>query len=414
MKVLHVSFQDDGGGAAKGAYRLHTSMLSENVDSKLLVIRKKTKDPSVIQVPFIYKVINYIQRKLCKIILLLHKPEFPRYQSLNIFSSRIYKLINASDAEIVQFHWINENTVGIPDFKKINKPIVWKLADMWAFSGSEHYLPNSDRYINGYTKSNRTEGIKGIDISKFVWQQKFKYWKNINLTIVCPSKWLVECARSSLLFKNTQIINIPNPVDLNIFKPCKDRKLIRQKLKLPLDKKLILYSSILPATKDPRKGYIFLEQCLYSLTKHLDPSEVCIVFMGAESHEKEFHGIKTYNLHQQHDEYEIASIYSSVDVCAVPSVSDNLPNTIKESMACGTPCVAFDVGGVPDMIEHKINGYLVTPEDTLEFGIGLAWVLSQDKKTISSAARLSAYELHNPKSRVNDYINLYSDILSQK
>lgn len=388
-------------------------MLLHGVNSELLVIKKRTDDPTVFRVPLQVRIQNYIWNKLSKFILIFQKSPDQAFRSLNIFPTSISEAINKSDADIVQLHWVGLNTIGISDFKKIKKPIVWKLPDMWAFCGSEHYTFHENRYIDGYTSSNRPLDDRGIDFDKFVWRQKQKHWNNINLTIVCPSKWLTNCAKSSYLFKNYAVYNIPNPINLDLYKPPHEINSGRNYFNLPLEKKLILFVSSQKAS-DPRKGFDYLDGCIRELVKCFSPSSLRIVVIGIKTTQKDIHGVQLINLGYIWDEEELPLAYSAADVYLCPSNADNLPNTVKEAMACGTPCVAFDVGGVKEMVLHKRNGYLAPVGDGLELANGIKWILSQDKAKLSAEARKSAYIFHDPKSRVRDYLNVYNRILDLK
>ncbi len=413
MKVLHVCFADKGGGAAIGAYRSHTAMLSQGVKSNLLVARKRTTDPTVIRLPFSMRLRIFIWRKLSAIILKFQLYNDYAFRSLNIFPTGIHNIINDSDADIVQFHWISFNTVAIQEFKKIRKPIVWKLPDMWAFCGSEHYTFNEARYAEGYKASNKSDNHYGLDLDKIVWLQKKKHWGKVNMTIVCPSKWLAKCAKSSYLLKKYPIHNIANPINMDIYKPASDIKIAREHFNLPIDKKVILFSS-LHKLKDPRKGFGYLDGSIHELTKKIEPSTLCIAIMGIKTKLKSIHGVAIVNLGYLEEDNEMALAYSSANVCFFPSNADSTPNTIKESMSCGTPCVAFDIEGVQEMITHKQNGYLVPVGDVTGLSEGLEWTLSQDESLLSSAVRDSAFKLHDHKSRVKDYLELYSRILSSQ
>jgi len=411
MKVLHVCYANRGGGGAIGAYRLHTAMLSQGVNSRLLVIKKRGADPTLVRAPFLIRLANLIARKLSRYILKLQKPADRSYRSLNIFPTGIWRVINSLDADIVQLHWINENTLGISEFKHIRKPIVWKLPDMWAFSGCEHYPTDSTRPFAGYSKANRASGARGFDLDRFVWDQKRRHWKDLDLTIVTPSKWLAECAKSSYLFQRYPVHNIPNPINLDVFRPAADAGKVREFFKLPPAKKLILFAS-LTSLKDPRKGFGFLEKCMCRLAEKINPYDYRIVIMGYRVPYASLGGIEIINLGYMEEELNVAMAYAAMDVCVAPSYADNLPNTIKESMACGTPCVAFDTGGVPDMITHKVNGYLAPVNDVEEFCNGLLWILSADYPAISKAAREAAIKLHSPEFIVSQYLGLYEDVLA--
>ncbi|HKK16249.1 MAG TPA: glycosyltransferase [Gammaproteobacteria bacterium] len=411
MKVLHVCYADKEGGGAIGAHRLHTSMLSQNVDSTLLVIKKRTYDPTVQRVPRHIRLANLAGRHLSRFLLQLQKPADKSYRSLNILPTGIGNYINTLDADIVQLHWINENTIGIPEFRNIKKPVVWKLPDMWAFSGSEHYPPGNERAEKGYTKLNRIEGAGGLDIDRLIWKLKKKYWKDLDLTIVSPSKWLADRARASDLFRNYPVHNIANPINLDRYRPAANIASARKFFRLPVDKKLVLFVSLTRLT-DPRKGFGFLEKCLEEYSKSINPAEYRFVVMGRRIPVPEIGGIEVINLGYLSEEADIALAYSAADVLAAPSYADNLPNTIKESMACGTPCVAFNTGGIPDMITHRESGYLCPVDDITEFCNGLQWVLSGKIEKLSIAARDAAIKFHDPENIVKMYLDLYENILA--
>lgn len=412
MKVLHVCFSDKGGGAYIGARRLHRSMLENGVDSTLLVMKKRTRDPTVRQAPLRIRCQNIIWRKISRWILKLQSNADRDFRSLNIFPTTLPNFINDFGADIVQFHWVCENTVSVTDLPRIKAEIVWKLPDMWSFSGCEHYNVRNNRAVEGYTSDNVPDDQSGLDIDRYVWQLKQALWKKKRLTIVCPSKWLYECAKKSKLFQHREIRNIHNPVNLDFYKPSDDKMGLRESLKLPQDKKLILYSTS-QQKDDPRKGFQYLDDTLSGLAEKINPEQCAVVIIGITHDLPDISGIQVINLGYVWEEYLITRIYAAVNVCLFPSLADNLPNIIKESMACGTPCVAFDAGGTREMVTHKINGYLAPSGDVDELVSGINWVFQQNEKELSAAARETACRLHNTKDRVADYLTLYEKLLAE-
>lgn len=411
MKVLHVCFSDNVGGAFIGAHRLHSCMVATGIDSELLVIKKRTSDPGVIAAPTGLKIQDLLWRKISRLILLAQRTPDNEFRSLNLFPTSINKIINSHDADIVQFHWIGNNTIGVPEFRKIKKPIVWKLPDMWAFCGCEHYTKHANRYMEGYNRQNKPADHRGLDIDRYSWEQKRKYWKNLDMTIVCPSKWLAECAGKSLLFKDYPIYNIPNPIDMDIFKPATDLAAARSYFNLPAEKRLILFSSLAKASYT-RKGFHYLDKCILEFSRSVDKSLYKIIIMGQRIPKKHLHGIDVINLGIIMDIKDLALAYAAMDVTVVPSDADNLPNVIKESMACGVPCVSFDTGGIPEMISHKVNGYLAPVGDYKDLSMGLEWIFSQENSGICNAARNSAMQLHGHVKIIKRYTDIYNRILS--
>ena len=416
MRVLHVCFADSDEGGAIGAFRLHQAMLSQRVDSKYLAIRKRREDDNVITPGFLTRALVKIWNIVGQKILKLQRSNDGNYRSLNIFPTGVHYIINNYNADVVQFHWINRNTISIRELTKVRSPVVLKLPDMWAFNGTEHYLAPgaTERYRSGYLGNNRQEGDVGLDIDRWVWRYKCRVWKKAKFTIVTPSKWLGECAKNSLLFSRLRVVNIPNPIDLERFRPAQNKLDARIVLGLPLDKRLILFGSI-QANTDRRKGYHHLCAALEALGKSGTMREdVELLIFGTLSMGKEsLSGITAHHLGTINDESLLIAIYNAADVMVLPTEADNLPNTIQEATACGTPCVGFKVGGMPDMIKHKETGYLANPFDTQDLATGIDWVLKNRGAALSRRVRENAERLFCPAERVTDYLDLYNKILQQ-
>ena len=412
MRVLHVVHTDSDGGGAIGAYRLHQAMLSQEVDSKMLVIRKRRHDKTVIRAAFLVRLLVKIGRTAGVQLLKLQRSRNTNFRSLNLFPTGIHRQINNYKPDIVQFHWVNRNTISIREITRINAPVVWKLPDMWAFCGSEHYLlPGSqERYRQGYSRANRLLGDVGLDIDKWVWRYKQWAWRNATFAVAAPSKWLAKCASDSVLFGQRKIVNIANPIDLDRFQPLKQKNDARIILGLPQDKKLILFGSYFAKT-DSRKGYHHLQEALELLGDADSKEYELVVFGTVEEGMQDIHGIRAHMLGTITDERLLIAVYIAADVMVLPTEADNLPNTIQEATACGTPCVGFNIGGMPDMVAHKDTGYLATPFDAAELAEGLKWVLANTGDNMTGRVRDKACVLFSQKDRVADYIDLYNEMI---
>ncbi|WP_419174914.1 glycosyltransferase [Desulfosediminicola sp.] len=411
LKILHVCFSDSFEGGAIGAFRLHRTMVDNNINSYLLVYRKNTNDPRVIRLPIFNRLLIYLYSYLTKWILKLDKSPDVGFRSLNIFPTGTHKQINKLKPDIVQLHWINNNTISIAEISKIHAPVVWKLPDMWAFSGVSHYvLPDQ---INRYTYHNNkipaNPNQHGLDLEKYVMLHKKRCWSNKTLTIVTPSKWLAKCAKESVLFNNYRIKNIANPINFNHFKSIK-RKEARNLFSLPLNKKLILFSGI-NSTHDKRKGFSYLIDALKLIQSKENKHDIELLVMGSYGPKK--HSIAGYPVNflgRLRDNVSICAGYNSADILVLPTLADNLPNVVKEAMACGIPCVGFNIGGMPDMITHKRTGYLAEPFSSEDLAKGILWTLNQDQVNMSKQVRSDALRIHSPKKRCTDYIQLYNEI----
>lgn len=414
MKILYLSYSDIRGGASIGAYRLHQGFLNNQIKSNL-VVHKKFSDDFTVFGPHtnFKKIVNYLKPQFIKIVLKTQKHRNKVDHSINLLPSNLHKFINKSDADIVILHWVGAEMISIAEIGKITKPLVWRLADQWAFCGAEHYtLPGQDvRYREGYTKQNKSEGDKGLDIDKWTWKRKVKHWLNKDMTIVTGSKWLADCARVSYLHRNKKIEVIPSGINTNVYKPI-DKQIARDILNLPQDRKLILFGSM-SASSDPRKGFHLLQPALQKLTEKSNIDMAAVVFGASRPQQAPDFQMPCFYLSILQDDWSLALAYSAADVFVLPTMQDNLPYTVIEAMCCQTPCVSFEIGGLPEMIDHMENGYLAPPFDTEALAEGLQLILEKDqlRQNMSIQCREKALQEYDVNVQVSRYMNLFDNIL---
>jgi glycosyltransferase involved in cell wall biosynthesis len=285
---------------------------------------------------------------------------------------------------------------------------------MWAFTGGCHYSQDCERYTASCGACVQLGSSKDRDLSRWVWQRKAKAWKNLNLTIVALSSWLAKCANSSSLFKAQRVEIIPNGLDIEIYRPI-NRKVARELLKLPQDKQILVFGS-LKATGDKRKGFYLLQPALQELSKSGWKDKLELVIFGASQPENppEF-GFKAHYLGTLSDDLSLALVYSAADVFVVPSTQENLANTVMEAISCGIPCVAFNIGGMPDMIEHQENGYLAQPYKIEDLAQGIVWVLENQERyqKLSHRARKKAEQEFTLEIQAQRYLSLFTEILTE-
>ncbi|MGB3242574.1 MAG: glycosyltransferase, partial [Candidatus Omnitrophota bacterium] len=252
------------------------------------------------------------------------------------------------------------------------------------------------------------------DLSRWNWQRKAKSWKNLDLTIVTPSTWLARRAKESSLFKNRRIEIIANGIDTNVYKPV-DKKTSRSMLNLSQNKLLILFGAMSPLG-DYRKGFHLLQPALQNLSKSGWGAKVEIVIFGASKPEnpKDL-GLKTNYLGYLKDDISMVLAYSAADVMMVPSIQEAFGQTASESLACGTPVVAFDTSGLKDIVEHQKNGYLARPHEVEDLAKGIIWVLEdeQRRRNLSLRAREKAEEEFSLETQTRAYLKLYEEILQK-
>ncbi len=315
--------------------------------------------------------------------------------------------------DLVHLSWVNSGFLKIETLKRFKRPIVWTLHDMWPFTGGCHYDDECGRFRQSCGKCPAMHSEIDRDLSRQIWQRKKESWQNVPIVAVAPSQWLADMARSSSLFKDQRIEVIPNGIDTDRFKPL-DKRAVREALGLPQDKHLVLFSA-LSATSDMRKGNQFLIPALKKIAQVGWGENIELLVSGASAPESPPDlGMKVHYMGLLHDEISMALLYSAADTTVAPSMQENLSNSVMESLSCGTPVVAFKVGGMPDMIDHQTNGYLARGFEPEDLAAGIMWVLDNHsrRELLSQFARESAVERYSLKRIANRYLTLYQEILN--
>lgn len=414
MKVLHINSYDIHGGAANAVYRINKALNAYGIDSKMLVKEKFSTNKTIYPIK---KVKFNNLRTTCKIIyeqsyLRLYKRRKNVIFSIAKVGTNIIDEDILKKADIIHLHWINEGTISLKQLKKLselNKPIVWTLHDMWPFTGGCHYSGNCDKYKKVCGRCNILGSEKINDLSTKTFNKKKKLFKNMNLEVVCCSNWLANCAKESELFKNKNITVIPNCIDKKIYKPI-NSKLAKEILNLDINKKYILFGAD-NSINDERKGYKYLIESLKMFSNSKYNNNVGLLVFGGIGKEENL-PFKVKFFGRLYDDVSLNLIYSAADVFVAPSLEDNLPNTIMESLFSGTPVVAFNIGGIPDMIKHKFNGYLAEEKNSTDLCKGIEYILSNCNKNedIRKNCRDFAIKNFNEENIANKYIKIYKKI----
>lgn len=410
MKILIVNTSDIQGGAARAAYRLHKSLLSSGVDSQMLVQNKSSDDFTVQTMANtkIQKGISKLRPTLDSIPVRFYKNKTKTLFSPSLlpFSSVVDK-INELNPDIVHLHWICGGMIRIEDIAKIKAPIVWSLHDNWAFTGGCHIMWECEKYKDECRACPRLGSEKENDLSKKIFERKQKaYSSKKDITIVGLSNWLNECSKNSTLLKDKKHLNLPNPIDTDIFKPF-DKEKSRELWSLPQDKKLVLFGAN-SATSDINKGFKELSEALNKLEgKDIE----FVVFGSSKPQNAPDFGFKTHYLGHLHDDVSLVTLYSAVDVMIVPSLQEAFGQTASESMSCGTPVVAFGATGLLDIVEHQQNGYLAKPFESEDLAHGIEWVLNATNyDELCQNAREKVVREFDSKVVAKKYVELYSEI----
>lgn len=411
MKVLLISFSDLLGGAARATYRIHRSLLSANVDSRMFVVKKFSHDQTVCS-PYSFgsRLCLRLRSGLSSTISsLVHTSDISPL-SLSLFPSFLSSVINRTSADIVHLHWVQSEMLSISDISRIKKPIVWTFHDMWPFCGAEHYS-TTERFIDGYTPLNSSLEDDRLDLNRYVWYSKHNRWRN-DFQIVCPSRWLSKLAVQSKLMRNCNVKTIPNPIDTCTWFPV-DKIEARKRLGLPLESLLLTFGSMGCAEKW-RKGFDLLISSLQHVKSlSLSPSIRIVIFGISNTDMLNDLGFPVHDIGCVNNDIMLRDIYSASDALLIPSRLDNLPNIGLEAHACGLPIVGFNVAGLPDIVKHMYSGYLACPYSTSDFAAGVSWVLELSRSPrLSCNARRRAVSLWSPSQVAKKYMSVYQSVLS--
>lgn len=414
MQPLILSTYDTAGGAAKASLRLHQGLRQQGISSRMLVQAKLGDESTVSEINSRKgKVLAKVGHALDAV-----PPVFYRNRQKVEFSTQwapdaIGSAIKDINPDLVNLHWTNESFVKIESLRAWNKPLVWTLHDMWAFTGGCHYNQDCERYTQTCGNCPQLGSDRHNDLSHWVWQRKRKAWQALDLTIVTPSAWMAQCAKSSSLFKDCRVETIPNGIDIQTYRPI-EQKLARHLLGLPQDKALLLFGAV-NATSSPRKGFHLLQDALQNMQGLENRKELELMVVGASRPQIEQDTtLKAHYLGKLSDDISLALVYSAADVFVAPSTQDNLPNTLVEAMACGVPCVAFKVGGISEIIDHEKNGYLAKPFDTIDLARGINWVLEDffRYKSLKSQSRKTATYKFSREHQASRYTALFESLIT--
>ena len=427
MKILQISTCDINGGAARATYRLHQGLREIGQDCRMLVRHKESQDDTVVLVDaeerpenpnedfFLSDIIQpyYIDSNQTELSNTLFSLSYPGYD--------LSELPVVQSADIVNLHWVAQyqSLVTLHRLFALGKPVVWTLHDQWAFTGGCHYSAGCEKYQSDCVECPQL-GDDPFNLPAAILKDKLEIFKDADLTIVTPSRWMAECARRSRLFKDLKIEVIPNSLETDIYIPLPKPE-AKEEIGISPEAITMLFGAIDGSEK--RKGFFELVNaikfCLNEdvFQKLLQDDKIRLICFGRPSHELESIGIPFVALGHLDSDEKIRSAYSAADIFLLPSLEDNLPNTILESMSCGTPVVAFDVGGLPDMVINGVTGQLVSLSDSRKMGETIIDLIQKPdlRKSMGKEGRKRAEKEYSLKVQAERYSDLYKELhLSNK
>lgn len=419
MRVLIVNTSERMGGAAIAAGRLMEALNNNGIKAKMLVKEKQTDRLSIVGLKKNWwRVWQFIWER----IVIWKENGFRKH---NLFAvdiantgTDITVIPEFQAADIIHLHWTNQGMLSLNDIKKIlqsGKPIIWTMHDMWPCTGICHHARECDNYHQECHHCPYIyKGGRKNDLSNQVFKKKKELYQLAPITFVTCSQWLKERASQSALLKGHTIIDIPNPINTNLFKP-KNMTEARNRMGLPADKKLILFGSV--KVTDKRKGIDFFIECCKLLAERYPEmkEELGVVVYGKNSeYLKPLIPFHVYAHDYISNDKDLVNIYNAVDLYVTPSLEENLPTTIMEAMSCGVPCVGFNVGGIPEMIDHLHNGYVAEYKSAEDLANGIIWTLNESEyRALSGEACRKAISNYSESIVAKKYIDIYNKITGE-
>jgi glycosyltransferase involved in cell wall biosynthesis len=420
MRILIVNTSESAGGAAVAANRL-AAALNNNGEKATMLVRDKSTDSIIVgKLPCrrVMRLKFLWERFVIFVHLLFRKKHLWEIDIANT-GADITSLAEFKEADVIHLSWINQSMLSLSDIGKIirsGKPVVWTMHDLWPASAICHYAGGCRKFTVGCANCPLLPfGGGKNDIAAKVWKRKKHIYRQSNIWFVACSRWLEKQAKQSALLEGMELTSIPNPIDTNVFRPS-DKLKAKESLGLPTDKKVILF--VAQKVTDTRKGAAYLVEALQKLVScGSSLAEQCAVaLLGGSSDElAQLIPMPVFPLGYVSGDRELARVYNAADVFVLPSMQDNLPNTLMEALACGVPCVGFSVGGIPEMIDHRRNGYVAREADADDLADGLQWVLQEaDAEELKRSATAKVAKNYSQTSVAMRYIDVYSEAMAQK
>lgn len=419
MRVLIINTSERSGGAAVAAWRLVEALNNSGIKTKMLVRDKETNRIVVCGLPqTLGRYWHFLWERLCVWFHLRFSRRHLFELDIANAGTDITRMAEFVEADIIHLHWINQGMLSIAGIRKIidsGKPVVWTMHDIWPATAICHLSMGCRKFQSQCSCCPYLPGNSDKDLAARVWKRKSALLHDRNITFVACSHWLESEARSSALLHGQPIFQIPNPIDTKVFSK-KDRVAARTAQALPADRRLILFASQRVTNVNKGMGYL-IEACRILVELYPEMREdTALVILGGHAEEVvDKFSLPAYTLGYVTDIRKIVDVYNSVDLFVLPSLSENLPNTIMEAMACGVPCIGFNVGGIPEEIDHKENGYVAEYKSASDLARGIRWILNDaDRNYLGSNAIRKVAQNYSQYTVARRYIDIYTSLLGKE
>ncbi|MBK1712490.1 glycosyltransferase [Rubrivivax gelatinosus] len=414
MKVALVSSFDLDGGAARAAYRLLDAIVRAGVDARLFVQVRSAGD---VRVDGPSGGVARIWARLRP--HLDHLPARRTGATLGAFSvnwlpAGIAGRLAAFAPDLVHWHGLHAGFASVREIERLGRPAVWTAHDMWPFTGGCHYDEGCGGFeTRGCSPCPQQHARPAAPLAARRLHAKVQAAQRGRLAFVTPSRWLADVAARSPVARERPVHVIPNGLDLERFRPI-DRTAARALFGLPAERVVLLFGAV-HATSDRRKGYDLLDAALARLQGSPWRDRVVLAVYGGARGRSSVHGVPAYGVGQLHDEESLIALYSAADVFVAPSRQDNLPNTVLEATACALPTVGFATGGIPDLVEDGVTGWLAQTVDADALYAALERALQDPARRAAAgqAARARAVERFSDAASALEHRRLYAQLIEQ-
>jgi len=414
MNILHINFSDNSGGAARSAYKIHSGLKQQGCTSRMLVRLKVTDDPDVDYI--------YSHKLWIRMGDLIGKKIIDKISLPYLYNPSSFELVNHSwfkSSDVIQLYNLHAPTCfftyrALPKISSL-KPVVWRLSDMWPFTGHCSYSHECERWKTGCGSCPYLHEYPAIkfDNTALLWKIKKWVYQHSKLFIVTTNSWMEKLVCDSPLLSQFPVYRIPNGIDTYKFKPIQ-KQIARTILNLPVNSKIVLFAAY--DTTETRKGGQYIPDIMERLAAQGISNLVLVVIGKGSEFFSDHPKYQTIRLQFSNSDEFLTNIYSATDVLIHPAIVENFPNTILECMACSTPCVAFDVGGVSDIVRHLQTGYLAQYKDIDDMVKGIYLLLDNFdiRLTLSNNCRTTVETEYTLELQALKHLQLYSHILSTK
>jgi glycosyltransferase involved in cell wall biosynthesis len=413
LRVLHLATHDGRGGAARATRRLHAGLRALGVDSRVLVRERYSREPGIVAFD---DAAPPARRRERARRLAEEAARADARRPHEAFSSDRTALgadllAAIPPADLYNLHWVG----GFVDWAEVllplsrRAPLVWTLSDLNALTGGCHYDLGCGRYREACGACPQLASRDPDDASRATLRRKCEVLARMRpgaLHVVAASRWLADRARESAVTRTLPTTVIPRGVDVDVFRP-RDRDAVRRALGIGRGERVALLVSTRLGT--PRKG---LAQALEAARHARDVPGFRLVCVGLGPGPPNDGSLPVTSLGHVASDDRLAELMSAADVLIAPSLQEAFGLTVLEAMACGTPVVAFDTGGAPDLVKPGRHGYVVPVGDARALGHALRIVLRDDlsRGRMGEACRALAVEGHGLDHQARRYRDLYRSL----